>query len=787
LADIGERRGQSESDPLPAPARVLTFLESGYTGARQAVAAAPLRLACFTVLALATKWPVLGKAGFFLDTTDAQHCSIYEEAARLTIAKFHELPLWNPYYCGGIPALGTPSARFASPTFLLTLIFGTLRAEPLILMAMTVVGLEGTFRYVRARGGGALGSFMVAPIYALCGCFAWWPNFDWIHFYGFELVPWALLGARGTVQGSRRGVVVLAVATSWMIGFGGTYAAPLTALGAAAEGLQALVARRRRGCDVPRLAAALGAAVFFVSAMSLVRLWPVAENLSSSPRVLGGTEGVTMGRLWLDLFGNTARHIRGDYLIGIAVLPLCLAGGLRRRALPLIATSLVWLWMALGYGVKPSLFALVRNVPPYTMLRAPERCLPFLVLGFAVLAALALRWLEVSSRRRPGFILLALACVGVFGWNGMKLVKNDAEASNARSLLPPPAVVDREFRQTRGNRWLGFYYAEMSRGTLACFDDYNVAESPDLRGDLPHEEYLRDVGAGTVTQTAWAPNRIALRAELVRPARVYVHANWHPGWHATGGALVSENGLLAVDLPAGSHDVVLRFLPRSAILGGLTSLAALLVAAYVWTRTKTTDEFGSGRALVSEVALFASPWLVPLLGLLVMREPARPPAPMLTPEGDPIVVPAPPEDSTPVDARWVAEGIALEAVRFSKSPGADRDVYATVELDWRLEKKPPKGLAISVRLEGGTSGKISLDYAFLSDAMLIDDAPLHTTLRDVSERLFLPGVKDRKEIKVSVGLYYARRDGEHLTDVRSSKVRVDPATGTVAVGSFVVP
>lgn len=771
---------------MPTPARVLVYIQQEYTAARQTVAKAPVRLAWFTVLALAVKWQVLGKAGLFHDTTDAEHLSLYEETARLTLTKFHELPLWNPYYCGGIPALGTPQARFASPTFLITLLFGTLRAEPLVLMAMTIVGLEGAYRYARARGGGAMGALLAAPMFALCGCFARWPAFAWTHFYGFQLVPWALLGARTACRGSRRGVVLFAVAIAWMIGFAGTYTAPLTALGAIAEIVEVLIKRRPRPRDLARLAAILGGTFLFVLAMSLVRAWPVAENLFSSPRVVGGNEGTKLARLWVDLFSDSSqKYLRGDYLVGIWALPLFFLGGLRRRAIPLLIMSLFWLWLALGYGVRPSLFALLRSIPPYTMLRAPERCLPFFVLGFAVIAALAMRRMEVLSRRTPTAVLLILGCIGAFGWDLFALAKNDAELSKGRSMISPPAVVEREFRQTRGNRWLSFFYAEMSRGTLTCFDDYNVAQSPDLRGDLPQEEYLRDAEAGTVTEESWAPNRIELRVSLGRPARVYVNQNWHPGWHASDGAVVSDRGLLAVDLPAGSHDVVLRFLPRSAILGGLTTLAALAVAFYVFWQTRAGDAFGSGRTLARQVGLFASPLLVPLFGLLVMREPRRPPLPLVTPEGEPIVVPAPPDDATRVDAQWVAEGITLEAARFKKLPSStDRDTDATVELDWRFDKKPPTGLGVFVHLEGGSSGPISLDYAFLSGSLLLDDAPLHATLRDVSEKLVLPNDKEQKEIKVFAGLFYARRSGDRLRDIRT-KAPVE--RGRVFLGSFLIP
>jgi hypothetical protein len=772
-----------------------------------------VRLAGFSALALGAKWQVLGQAGLFVDAVDAEHCSVYEEAARLAVAKFHELPFWNPYYCGGITGLGTPSARFASPTFLLTLLFGTLRAAPLTMLVMTVVGLEGAFRYIRAHGGGAFGAFLAAPIFAICGCFARWPAFDWTHFYGFQLVPWVLLGVHDTFKGSRRGVVVLAVSMAWMIGFGGTYAAPLTALAAAWEAGFAILGRIRRlrevdgggrdtGAELLRVAWLGAAALVFVVAMSLVRLWPIAETLGASPRVLGGSEGTHIGQIWRDLFGTEGSHLsqvwheiarrhrpnppHAEYYVGIASLPIFLVGCLRRRALPFILSGLLWVWLSVGYQAGIPLFALLRMVPPFTMLRAPERVLPMFVLSFAVVAALALRRFEVMARKQPRAILLVLACLLCFGQTLQELVRNDISVSHARKLLAPPAVVDRPFRQTRGNRWASFYYMEQSRGTLACFDDYNVAQSTELRGDLPAEEYLRDPTAGKVTEKAWAPNRLDLHVDLSRATRLYVNQNWHPGWHASEGTLVDDRGLLAIDLPEGSHDVVLRFLPRSGIAGGLTSLAALLVAVYVWRNTKKSDAFGTGRTLTNEVGLFASPLLVAALGWAVLREPRRPPIPLVTPEGNPVVAPAPPADATRVDARWEAEGITLEAVRVRTRPApADGDTDVTLEFDWRFSKKPPPGLAVSVLIDGTAQGAVKLDYAFLSDVLLIDDAPLDKTLRDVSETLTLARGEAPLEPRVQVALYYARRDGKRLSDVQASGAPI--ADGRVQVATFKLP
>jgi hypothetical protein len=761
----------------------------GYTALRHAAASAPVRLAFFCVIAVTSKWPTLRTAAAFNDKPDAQFTTLFEEAARLAVVKYHQLPLWNPYYCGGIPGLGTPSAHFAAPTFLLAILFGTLRSDPLIGIAMTLVGLEGTFRYARSRRCGVVGSAFVAPVFALSGYFDRWQTQGWTHFLGFELLPWALLGARMALGGSRRGVVILALAVAWIIGFGGTYAAPITALAIMFEGMEALARRIRSPRKMGRVLLMGILASVFVLLTSLVRLWPIAEMLSAAPRVIEAVEGRSAAQLWNLLFGDPARRFRrADFLVGLPALPLFFLGTTRKRARPLLVAGALWLWLSVGYQLKKgSLYAALRHVPPYTMLRAPERFLEVFILVFAVVAALTVRRVEVAAHRKPAYALLAFAYLAFLAGDLVLLVQNDLASARERSMVAPPPVIDRDFHQSRGNRWLAAYYPAMSRGVLACFDDYNVAQSPDLGAGLANEEYLRDTGAGTVQRTAWSPNRIDLHVELIRPARVYVNQNWHPGWHSSEGSVVSENELLAIDLPAGRRDLSLRFWPRSALGGGATSLAALAVAILAWRRSRRDgDAIETVEAWARELALFASPVFVALLSFVLIREPRRPPQPRITRSGAPIVADAPPGGGIALGAKW-REGITLEGARLHFEPsGRPEEKAVTVELDWRLDKTPPKDLAAFVHIEGGPGHPIALNSALLSGVLSFSGAPLHMTLRDEREPALLP--RDGKPVtwKVYAGMYHALSNGARLEDIVSPG-RTEAKDGRVLVGSFDIP
>src|SRR5262249_42928065 len=66
-----------------------------------------------------------------------------------SIVNFHQLPLWNPYKCGGIPMIGNPQSRILTPMLLLHLIFGPVVGSHLEVPIHMAIGFAGA--YVLAR------------------------------------------------------------------------------------------------------------------------------------------------------------------------------------------------------------------------------------------------------------------------------------------------------------------------------------------------------------------------------------------------------------------------------------------------------------------------------------------------------------------------------------------------------------------------------------------------------------------------------------------------------------
>jgi hypothetical protein len=756
-----------------SPARhLLRLVAITYGTARYVARHPPLRLALFASLAMSAAWTLLSTAGSLNEFRDAHVLAHYEVAAREAVTRWHQAPLWDPYYCGGMYMLGTPQARFVSPTFLLTLLFGETRGEALTAFAMLIVGLEGTYRYTRDRGATRFGALLAAPVFALGGIFATSPALGWVNFFGYELLPWMALGLRHALRGERAGVVLLAVAAAWCVGFGGTYAAPMAVVWCALEAIEHVVTRARR--QPLRVAAGLGvaaAAGALAVGLAAVRLWPIGETMQAAPRIIGGTPSNSASQL-LQMFFLPIRADSddGEFYVGFFVLPAVLLGLLRRRSVGLAIGGCLWIWLAAGYALSPSLFAGLRELPLYTTLRYPERFLVPLGLVSATLAARGVSLAEAYARtprahasvrrRRVSVAVFALASIALVVGVGPLVAQHALHARN-RSLTAPPEAREPApaFHQARGNRWALDYYEPMQRGSLSCWEAYPVPESALLQGDLTNEERVVEPGAGTVTERRWTPDAIDLDVSLSRAATVSINQNWHPGWRANVGEVRSERGLLTLALPAGDHAVSLRFEPRSALGGGLASLVAAAALGLLAWRARRAPRIRGLRDGCT-LALLALAPLVPAVAVAKAVPQKTFTQPAQTPDGRPIVADDLDEGAVRIGARFT-DGVVLEAATLSDPdprPGSD----LTLELDWRRGATlDDPGIGVFVHIEPSSGTSLNGDHVLLSGVLDLENAPPDKVLRDVLP-LYVPDDAKGKTWKVWVGLWRVRRGGSRV-------------------------
>lgn len=114
------------------------------------------------------------------------------EAMRISILKYHQFPLWNPWLSGGIPLFANPQFGLFSIQALLVIIFGTVYGMKLAFVFYAICGFWGMFVLGRKLlGATVIRSALVSYIWTFSGFFAG-HTISHFTFASFFLLPWLI-------------------------------------------------------------------------------------------------------------------------------------------------------------------------------------------------------------------------------------------------------------------------------------------------------------------------------------------------------------------------------------------------------------------------------------------------------------------------------------------------------------------------------------------------------------------------------------------------------------------
>ena len=541
--------------------------------------------------ALAFSYPVLGhlsEAGFRRDWDLLRQL---DWAAFHSVTHFHQLPLWNPYKCGGMPLLANPHSRIVTPFFLLHLFLGPNVGLNLEVPLHLAIAWSGGYVLGRILGLGPRAAALSASVFPGSSWFYLHMAVGQVVYLPSLYLPWiaaltwfAIVRERLFFAGLAGALVALT------LGEGGVYPAPQALLLVTLVALTVAISRRSFWPVVILLA--LGG---FALGLAAIKLLPMEMLLRSHPRPVRIVESNPPGALWTALFsaqqaafargpGRWGFHEWGAYVGG-------LAGGLAvlgvvtspRRALPWLVASLVFLSLVLGQNLGPwSPWSLLHHLPIFSSERVTPRFLIPCTLTLGVAAAIGVEWLE----RRLGRVgtIVATVLVGavvVDLWAVGPAELRPMVEGRERSLSFSPT-----FRQS-GDITAFLHMLPLSKanmGAVRCYE-YVDFPSPVIGADQPGyrgEEYL--VGRGSIRQLEWTPNALTYQVEVATPTVLVVNQNYDPGWRLAdgGGEVVSENGLLAVRVPAGASRVKLVYRGRPFAIGVLVTGLTLVTLLTLW-------------------------------------------------------------------------------------------------------------------------------------------------------------------------------------------------------------
>ncbi len=511
------------------------------------------------------------------------------DAARKTLLGFHELPVWNPYYCGGTVGLENPQSVALSPVYWALLPLPTALAMKAYLVVMTFIGASGTFELLRLLRAHAFAALVGAVLFACSGALGWHLNGQ-LSMAAFGFLPWAMLGLELSLRRAHPlGPWCTGAAMALMVLSGGVYPAALSSVALVVRVVGATGARLRGG-------AVLGSSAVIAVGLAAAKLVPMSLFLGTAGRPIAADDRVSPGLLpamllarrttETQLWDRAGGHLYawwgeyGNYVgwLGLALVTVSLVSSSRRARPWLIGLALCFALVFGDHG-PASPYHLLRSLPVFSSLRVPTRFWMVANLFLAVSVALGLsRLLRRGHRVAPKLAVALLAlgtCVDLVWTNGISVFRG--------AMVTSPAPRDEGPRAMRTIRHPAHRMVELppqNLGTPACWDEVRVPGSPALRVNAPSEVWLA-TQAGEAELIGWTPSTATVHVRADVPTVVFVNQNAAPGWTVDGAPVTPHAGLVAASVLAG--DRVLHFRRRAPGLavGGAWTLATLV--AGVWT------------------------------------------------------------------------------------------------------------------------------------------------------------------------------------------------------------
>ncbi len=583
-------------------------------------------LAVFSILALIMLSPIFINFGYWGLHDWDQHF-FYHGTAAITMLKFHQFPLWNPFYCGGNPYLANPQSPFLTPFFPLLLIFGTVAGLKIQALLYFLIGLIGMYFLSKELKITGYAAFIPPIVFMLSSWYSLRVEVGHTTFFPFALIPLVFLFYLKSLK-EKYYIIFAAFFMSWMFLAGGVYPLSFTAVFISIYALFDAI-ETRKGKPLVILALMFLLVILF----SAVKLLPMIEFTTSLGYKLEDREFNNLALLIKgilsrnqdiemqnELIGRKSSlsteekqsgslkgtipwgwHEYSAYL-GIPALLLFLFAFTKfRENWKLIALSVIFLVLALGSFSFIPLWDILRNIPFFSSIHIPSRFVIMFVFCASLLAGKSAS--EIKFLRNKLIMIALIAIITI----DMMLV-----SMPALSIAFPvkPLNIDTyqyyDYAQIYINSDVIIsQYPNMLQnlGTWNCYERIHLKQKSvpqllDVNGTNPYfigNAYFADMSetpkrsdtSESFDFSYFSPNKIVVEFSTDSQKTLVINQNYYTGWKAKNKEVFSYNGLIAAKVSSGEKKVEFYYLPNSFLIGLLiTSASLLLCGAFLLIKYK---------------------------------------------------------------------------------------------------------------------------------------------------------------------------------------------------------
>ena len=546
----------------------------------------------------------------------------YAQTNNISLLDYRQIPLWNPYHCGGMTQIGNVQNSFWTPFFIPILIFGPVLGYKVQFLLYILAGFLSIFvlgRYFRISKSG---SILLSLVYVLSGIFFAPYATGMPGFLPLMLLPLVFLFVLKSVNSLNyfkpaiiAGILISLIFLSWF-----HYIIQLILFVVAVITIKAVSLKKFYPFKI--FLSILISFIFF----SAVKLLPALEMVKRYPRLISeefsGYSLVTFTKslLWpvqdfitFNLWGTENRNFvngisynidENSLYIGFLPLFLLLLGLVKKvkKHPDLIVLLTLFLWLTFGYNIFPSFYKILHQFPLFKFLRVAQRYRYYLMIplvifigfGFDIFYKVILGKFLRNFNRQKFFASITIFLIG------LDLLMFNYRLTRKLFNFPSPITTSTaQFKQRLGMEYYDgdgfqkektlltsfsdeFPYLVNGWGTINCYESQPLQISANNSDDYSYrgEFYLLN-GNGEIKQQSWSPNKIILNTALSKPDFVIINQNYDPGWNVKingkKNSVIDKNGLIGVYLPEGKYKLNFFYLPNSFIIGSILSIFSVLI------------------------------------------------------------------------------------------------------------------------------------------------------------------------------------------------------------------
>lgn len=330
----------------------------------------------FVALAFAALAPLFLHPFRFAEKSDWRYFQTITEVARRSVVWWHQIPLWNPYGCGGEVLLANPQSEVAAPTFLLSIIFGTALGTKLALVVYFFCAFDGMYRLGRDLHLEPAGALLASVLFGAGGWLALHTLVGHTNFASVGLFPYLVLFYR-RASTNRYYTIAVGALAAWIIALGGT---STPAMAMVLMLTLAVIDAVSTKSLAPFTVLALSAA--WAVGLSAYRLFPAMEFAIDHPRRQWQTDSTSLLQLIADgyrwksdepLPHKLYRFHEYGWRLSFITAPLIVWSLTLRNHRRWWIVACVGAAIAVGAAIPFGPWWLLKHVPVFRDLRVPSR------------------------------------------------------------------------------------------------------------------------------------------------------------------------------------------------------------------------------------------------------------------------------------------------------------------------------------------------------------------------------------------------------------------------------